>query len=453
MPSNQYGFTYKHQLRKECSQRSKEVSTTVFGMTYADDISAQEEERYVIACSSNGMICIWDTVLNRFHNGTNSYHDPVFSFKVCNGILYDVQFVHSSSVVSTSASASVHSSLLIACGECGVFVYDWKEIQAYITDRGTGGDATVTKNTATTPAKLKPISTMHPYPISSLIPTEVNRISYDKVTGYLYGACGDSFGGTIWDINTNSLLGTLGGGALGVDCQRGQKQQLHNQQSNYLLTIKIADSKIDASNHLVLTGGDNGQIGVWNRKESKLIQMINIKSALIECHTMNTNDEKRGLVFTSSDSKSTFSHIKANNSSSFWVSSIDVDESCEWAVISGGIEYGKKSDKLDNGYLALMNLQTRKFSTCSTTRETINDVAFHSPSNKILSVGNNNIVSYWNQSDLSKGRIGNAWVSSPSSFSIAIQNKTGMVAIAGVGNLIDCYSHHGIKSSTLKFEA
>ncbi len=465
MPSKSY--SYKTELQKECSKRAKKLSTTVFGLTYANGSEQQqdnyhenssEEERFIVACSSNGKICIWDTMIKYVETQTattseeNKSHRPNFSFKVCNGILYDVKFdiIHSS-----------NTSILITCGECGIFVYQWKDIISAMDDQGKQKHQHQQKKNP-----IKPISVMKPHPNSTLTRTEVNRISFDSINGYLYGACGDFFGGYIWDINTSKLLGHLkvessskrsnsNGGSSSRSSRDFNKIPY---QPSYLHTIKAITSPSCPSNHLVMTGDDNGEIGFWNGREQKLIESIHCKSSLMNC-----NANQNSLI---SDNNSTSSHLR---NASCWVSNIDVDDSGRWSVVGGGFDHyysnhntssssssssstsssGSGSKTLDNGFLALLNVQTRTLSSCSTTREIVNDVAFHSCLDKIVSVGNNGIVSFWNQADLTKGRNDNAWVTSPSAYSIAIQRrKGGIMTVGGVGSVLDCYSHFGYRSST-----
>jgi hypothetical protein len=425
---------YKEQLKKECVLRQRKLSTTIYGLIY---INCDNEERYIVACSSDGTICVWDTFLNDqkiSNDDMNVGYPPNFNFKVSDGTLYDVQFV----------DKSPQKSLLITCGDAGVFLYQWNDILKAMAN-------TLPKKTSSQ-VEIKHVAIMNPYPTSSLTPTEVNRISYDANNGYLYGACGDLFGGYIWDVNTNKVIGTLG--------QRNQNQR----HKNYLHTIKAvcpANSN-DNKNRFIITGDESGEVGIWDGKDQRLIEMINMKSSLIECHDgSSSQDDIDTGNFTSSDNNSTFQQLKNGNKNiSLWVSSIDVDESCQWGVIGGGFEHysdslGGLSKQLDNGFLALVNLETRKVHSCSTTRENVNEVAFcHDTSMKIVSVGNNNTISFWNSNDLSKGRVGRSLVSSPSSYAIAVPKaKGGLVAVAGVGSLIDCYSEHGTKFCTLKFQS
>ncbi len=429
MPSK--GYVYKDQLQKECFLRQRKLSTTIYGLIYCGN---GNEDRYIVACSSDGTICIWDTFLNDqtiCNDDINVGHPPSFNFKVSDRTLYDVHFVEKSQ----------QQSFLITCGDMGVFLYHWNDILKAMTNKPSR--KTSYQN------EIKPVAIMYPYPTSSPVPTEVNRISYDSTNGYLYGACGDLFGGYIWDVNTSKLIGALS--------QRNQNQS----HKSYLHTIKtvFSTNNNDKNKHFIITGDESGVVGIWDGKNQRLIEMINMKSALIECHNGNSiQDDNDTRNFTSSDNNSTFPQLKnVNNNTSLWVSSISVDESSQWAVIGGGVEYHSESlgGMADRGFLALMNLETRSVHSCSTTRENVNEVAFcHCTSMKIVSVGNNNTLSFWNSNDLSKGRVGRSFVSSPSSYAIAVPKaKGGLVAVAGVGSLIDCYSEHGTKFSSLKFQS
>jgi len=392
------------------------------------------------------------------HNHNHSHYLPKpFTFQVCNGILYDVKFVSKN---DTSTNLSSSSSLLITCGENGVFIFHWNDIRTAMTKAMSVSMSRYIKNDSSNVQNvISPISVLHPHPTISPTPIEINRISYDHTSGYLYGAAGDMFGGYIWDLKTSTLLGTLGGRK---DGGGGVKQQIRH--TDYLHTIKAISSYNSPSSHLVMTGGEDGKVGLWDGKEHKLIDMINCKEGFMKLNETNAGTLSYSDNGSSSSSSSSSSSLfSTSNNSSSWVSSIDVDPSAQWAVIGGGIEYhgsssssSNKSKQIskhhDNGFISLMNLPTRTLSTFSTTRESINDVAFHPTQDRIVSVGNNNIVSFWNQLDVSGGRVGRSWSTSPSSYSIAIDPKSDMMAISGIGSYVDCFSNVGTKLSSLSID-
>ncbi len=542
-PSITDDHDYDHDHDHNDGDRDADVNADV----NADaEIDVDDVERYMVACSSTGIICIWDTMANYSsnsstntssssitHNNRNRNNDdPMFSFKVCNGILYDIKFIPQYTSSSSPSSLSSSSSLLITCGECGVFVYQWDDILRHYMQLKLKLKSKLKRsnrnrnNIDNANIIIRPISFMSPNPLvnapslsilsssppsSSSInqqeptpvvpvsvpvhvpipPAEVNSISYDEISGYLYGACGS--GGYIWDIATSSILGTLQTSNRDYEYkyQSGLKRQRNSYNYNYnynysnansyLHTIKAVsssscsngigsgrDGSSSSSNsncHLILTGNDSGYVGIWNGKNQKLIEMIDCKGALAECFNKDNNNNS-----STTGNSSTSTTIKAvHKDSSFWVSNIDVDSSCQRSIIGGGIEqYSSKKNSNNShnqnnnqniicGYLALMDLQTRTVSACCTTRENVNDVAFYpcntsntSNSNTlydVVSVGNHNIVSFWKSTDMmhtggddtydtrssgnggsgsgsGSGRmIGRSWVSSPSAYSIAIQKR------------------------------
>jgi len=618
-------LSIKDELKRECIRRAKKISTTIYGICYADgnrsiidddnnvsnkddnvnvDVDLDDMERYIVACSSTGIICIWDTMADVTNMNTNTdtntntktsrqlklsskhHHDPLFSFKVCNGILYDVKFIpqytlSSATSSSLSSSSSSSSSLLITCGECGVFVFKWEDIlrhsvavsfkksQKGISSSSSGGGKNKNKNNSVI---IQPISIMSPnplvrtsmsilsssgpsttqqgqqqqqqqqqqqylFPTAPIPPTEVNCISYDDFSGYLYGACGGITGGYIWDISTSSILGTLQPSnhdyeyyeySSGSSCVRSKKRQRQRQRrrynhhgschtSSYLHTIKAVSSSNygggssgAAGSHLILTGSDSGYVGLWNGKNQKLIEMIDCKTALMECFSNNNSINEyvgmgSGGTYLDDGDKDLSTTLNGESynldkNSSLWVSNIDVDNLCQRSVIGGGIDHcngatatmtptangnGNMTNKKNihnSGYLALMDMQTRTVNTCCTTRENVNDVAYHPTSGRVVSVGNHNIVSFWKSDDLTtsddsssnmRGSIARSWISSPSAYSIAIQKRriaslangsdsvaenyscspffSPLMSIGGVGCDIDCYAHYGTKSSTMKF--
>jgi WD40 repeat protein len=432
---------YTRQLHKECRQRARKAETTIFGICYANHLNENNDERYIVTCSSDGFISIWDTFTNEesshhhhAHHGSYLYdgHCSALRLKVCNGILYDVIFIPDSS-----------RPLLITCGNEGVFMYCWNTIlQQLLTTSRSTHDKPIDNY------KLDPLSKLESHSTSLSNTAEFNRITYATMSGYLYGAAGDGQG-YIWDLkNGGSLLGTLGR----IGSNKSSSDLTSSYHTHFLHTIMaVSDSRHNNNSpsnndHLVLTGSENGEIGIWNCQDQTLIEMIDCKSAMMKCHN---GSEKVGQ-FTGSDKSSTFNRL---NDVSVWVSSLDVDETGQYAIIGGGIEHFNEpsglSKQYDNGFIALMDLQTRTINTCYTTRENINEVKFH-PANRIISVGNNDTISSF-ENDVSVGRIGTSPVSLSSSFAIAMpMTKEGVMSIGGKGSFIDCFSQYGIKISTLK---
>jgi len=326
-------------------------------------------------------------------------HNPIVRFKVCNGALYDVRFIK---------SGNLH--LLVTCGEGGVFVFKWSKILERLIKAVQPEQSSRLSNPVM--EKLTPVSKFQAKPFLYAGPIEMNGISYDETLGHLYCAAGDLFGGYVWDIESNKCIGTLGNG------KYLNFQESISCHTNYLHSIKaVPHGGVNLSAHCILTGGEDGKIGIWDGKALKLIEMIDCKTAM-----------KTPLI----------------ERTSLWVSSIDVEQTGNWAVIGGGIDHLSLSSRSNNkdelGFMASLNLPTRTISTSSPTREIINNVAYHSKNGKIVSVGNESVVSYWDQCDFSGGRQGRSWLTSSSAYSISVHPEGRLMAVAGVGRSVDCLS-------------
>ena len=163
---------------------------------------------------------------------------------------------------------------------------------------------------------IVPSTILKPHPNSSCPSqsTEINKISYDPNLERLYDAAGDLFGSYIWDINTSALSGTLGGNFVNNSKETNRKGHL-----DYLHTIKTVPGST-----LVLSGGEDGQVGIWDGKQETLVEMIQDPSTIKK---MNTQFKSNGTL------------IPSQHASARWVSSIDVDEQGNWAAFGGGIEH------------------------------------------------------------------------------------------------------------------
>jgi len=415
-------FTLSDQIRIECSRRKRISSPTVFATAFSPSFSSGEGDecgRYLVACVSAGILLIWDLYQTQ-SNGTRivdnaekdsdlNYkkvmdHDPIIRFKVCDGVLYDVQFIKSS-----------NTYMLVTCGEGGAYLFQWCKILERLSD-------SICAERLSMPAieELTPSSTFRTNPALFAAPIEMNGIAYDEALRRLYCAAGDLFGGYIWDIESNKRVGTLGNG---YPLQPGEKPL--SRHSNYLHTIKtVPRSCANPSAHTVLTGGEDGQVGIWDGKELKLIQMIDFNTVM------------KGTI---------------GEQTSFWVSSMDVQETGNWAAVGGGIDYLSYSGKCNNsnefGFMASLNLPTRTVGATKRTREVVNNIAYHSRNGYMVSVGNESVVSYWNQSDITRGREGRTLLTSSSAYSISIHPNGELMAVAGVGQTVDCLSDKATRFS------
>jgi len=311
---------------------------------------------------------------------------PVFKLQVCKGSLYDVDIIPQSDGTDC---------VIVTCGDNGIFVY--KNFLPSIQN----GEVNI---------KPAPTSHLYPYPdmYASKLRSEINRISFDASLGHLFAAGGDGCC-YVWDIGAEKLVGTL--------CEESQMSGMN--------VVKAIGANSELScNNCVLTGGDGmNPLGVWSGKDHKLIQSISI------------------------DNNSDPQHTKEIKSSS-WVSCIDSDPAGRWAVVGGGTR-GTKQATTEKGFVQLFNLQSRSATSYKETKALIHDVAFHPRKDKVVSIGNQGIVSFWNPMDLSVGQVGRTLLSSPASYCIGMNPGNDLMAIGNVTSSIDCFSEHLIKTNTL----
>jgi hypothetical protein len=394
---------FRKHIKSECSKRSKLLHTTIFGTAFSSS------DEFLVGVSSDGRMIVWD--LGARTGITSSSSDctydgdsvntkkrktedtlnckPCFEFQVCDGALYDVQFVPKSN----------GESLLLACGDEGIFLYD-DFLSSLKSEESINFKIPAAKS------QLRP--NLNSY--GSMFPAEFNRISYDSSSGQLFGAAGDGCG-YIWDIHTSQLVGNL-----------GHKNPTKRSYSDCLHAIKVIEADSNAPCHgCVLTGGE-GILSMWSGKDRKLIDTF-------DCTAAGGSHSKNG---------------KKHNRQKCWISSIDVDDTGDWSVIGGG-----RSSKSTGGFLQLFNLHSRSImsSTFQETVETIHDVAYHPTG--ILSVGNDGVVSSWPSLNLTQGRTGRAWGSSPASYSISVHPENGMVATGNVSSSVDCFTEYLTKTCTL----
>jgi len=497
--------------QRNCSLRLASAPT-VFDCAFAPP--NPEGTGYLLGCGSSlGVICIWDVdeaareaaassmgserVGDEWVEGKRrkrvssspleSRGAPILHIQVVDergvpssGSLYRLVFFGGEGGVGAS------SLMLAACGDGGVFLYRWPDLLTEL-DKASDGSATTIRPT--------PASVLRPHP-SPFGQAEINCVDYDPTSNVLYGASGDSFGGPCaWDIETGTLLGNLGstlatsnsGGVGVVKGRRRNASKFSSRRSgkghcDYLHSVKVFQPSIGGVGaRTVLTGGEDGKLGVWDGKERRLVELVDIRSSLGACPPNSVSYDGGGAAP---------SKMLGNGGiGGLWVSSVDVSPSSSWVAVGGGIKSvggvsslsssssgkrygtsgksGVSSSSSVGGYVSLFSLPSRTPTSAYLTRETVNDIAYHTglADGSLLTVGNESVLSRWNGADLSGGRVGRTWMGCTAGFGLAVDPfleaegnsgnlsmETARVAIAGAGGSIDIFSHVGNRSFGLNFQ-
>lgn len=346
-----------------------------------------------------------------------------------NQILYDLQFIQTS-----------NGHLLVVSGNPGILIYKWRDFEAAI-DAREGGDTLSKKPKCQDPLRiessshhplfveLQPIATFqpHPSPVSFGESVEINCTSYSKSDGILFGAAGDMFGCYQWDLATEKLLGTFG-------CASRFDGGGHQ---DYLHVVKTIPETEGVGSHYLLTGGEDGNMGFWDGKNRKLIEMINVRNSV----TSNTTPNSRS--FTSNPAS------PWNNGSNLWVSSMDTYGN--WLAVCGGAEntistLTSRSGPSSAGFMTLWHLPTRTFTAGCVTRENMNTVVYNSSLGCFVSGANEAMVDSWEPTTLT--RSGRSWITPPATYTISVDSES--MVIGGIGSTLDSFVDR-VKVSQLHF--
>ena len=309
--------------------------------------------------------------------------------------MYDIQVIQNN-----------NTELLVLSGDIGSYIYKWSDVEECIPSEGI----ITTPNTV----HIQPITIFHPHPSPSDI-IEINSTSYDSKANVLYGAAGDAFGCYQWDLETETLLGTFGG-------RRGGAPQ------DYLHVVKVTENG-------VLTGGEDGTMGFWSGKETKLIQLFDIQD------TMNKNKQ---LVIGQSVHKGGFLNNSSvwSHGSNLWISSIE--QHGNWLAVGGGAEHGhngitsrSSSTPATSGFMTMWHSPTRSFTSGCVTRENIHAIVYNPSLDLFVTGANECRISYWEST--SAKRLGRAWCSSSAIYAMSMSVENGMMIAGGCGGVLDCY--------------
>lgn len=356
-PSNfAEGFSYEDQWTeyKKSSFFKKEEKVIIFDLCWHHD--ELEDQLYLIGVTNKGEICIWKAPPMQLDNaGTNvssrgkldPYRTPTFRRELSRGILYAVEVIQ------------VDQTILVVSGEEGVRIFPWKHLLVSLQQN----------NVISTQLQYKP------YPSPSEGDIEVNQACVRD--GFVYGAAGDAFGCYKWDIETAKLIATY-----------------RSPRKGYLHSLRMVTGQ--GSQPLLLTGGEDGILGVWDTNTDSMVEHFHI------------NNNGKGQ-------------------NPHWISSITSSADDNWWHVGGG-------QGSTGGYVATFHGPTRSLVKTVSTREQVQrlDVAGLS----LLSVGNDAFLSHWNS--LSLERKESVRLNSLSGYAIATA-PDGRIATSGVGSTIDLF--------------
>jgi len=471
-------FCHNEQCLKELEAR-KELSTTVYGLQWSPKLDDNcTGGRYLVACSSFGVVCIWDILgdgkderqeypisigrrqdksclsLHYSNNDFLAKSNPIVRFQACVGALYDLKFHHING-----------KQYLIVSGNIGVLVYQWEHVLAKLDEAAGKYDSSSSQEESDLSSIQRQTTTIHVAPVSNFKThpsvterqgVEVNCVSCDERNGILYGAAGDLFGCYQWNLSTGQLIQTLSGGVVtGFGSASSSSPSSH---TDFLHSVRA----LSDGSATVLTGGEDGKFGIWDGKEGKLIEMIDCRSAMNKGKLSNqsTDWQQWDREGGNRPSSKTNSHSIWGPGHHLWVSGIDVDSGCNWAAVCGGAEggggnnasrNGSASDLPSNagGFVTLWSLRTRSLVAGSATRENVQAVSYSHAFDRMVTTGNEPIVSFRSRTDIQPQE--RAWLSSPSGFAIAVNEENGVMAVGGASRRVDLFTDVGNKTLSMTF--
>ena len=415
-PSSYVEVSYEDQWKAA----GEKAGTTVFGLEWLND--------YLVGCTSSGTVLVWriptvavdDEEFNDKHHpvkGTSKRQKiasssdtdddmqlssirqsrtPLVKLQASTGVLYSISFLNHASTV-----------ILGVCGDDGIKLYSWSDIENLIDDPT---------------AEVSPVSQFRPH--ASQRVAEINDFAMDE-NSFLYGASGDKFGCYKWDTETGTLLKTYS-----------------SPTGGYLHTLKVLPASTTPGGHSVLLmSGEGGILGVWDRQQDQLIENLDIKAAMNACTPlMSSTSPSKGFSKWNNSTHLWSSHIHASTDSSSW-----------WHVCGGAESHASKSGGF-GGYMTSWHAPTRSLAAGCATRESLNRMASCSPlssssssssSSQLATIANESVVSYW--SPTRAERTGRFWCTAPCAYAIAVRDTDGRTAVGGVGHAVDILEYEGPK--------
>lgn len=331
-----------------------------------------------------------------------------------NTVLYDLQFIQICN----------GDHLLVASGDPGILIYKWSHFEDAISSILSSKPQCQYPSSAISIPKVTPITTFHPHPSPSAHygeSVEINCTSYNKSDNVLYGAAGDMFGCYQWDMPTEKLLGTFGGSCR-FDRGIGHTDYLHVVKS-------IADNASLPGSQCVITGGEDGNMGWWDGKSRKLIEMVNMQKVI----------DKNRDIFSPNPAPNSRSYWNIGTNS-LWVSSMNTNSN--WLAVCGGSECSNNSitsraptGSTSSGFVALWHLPTRTCTSGCITRENLNSVVYNQSLDCFVTGGNEGRISFWEPTTMV--RSSRSWSTPPATYSISAESN--MMVVGGASGKLDLF--------------
>ena len=349
--------------------------------------------------------------------------------------------ISSGKLYSIKIERIVNKRLLFACGDDGVLVFD---LEREVINR--------LKNSGKKVAKSTPLATFKPHPS----PLEDKGIEINEIQilrngdgkTYLFGAAGDSFGCYKWDLETKELIRTYSSPGRG-----------------YLCSIRVVPSPDEDEHNLLLLGGEDGVLTVWDLDQDKRLDHIDLNnaSAADVALTESSSSNMPSKAPRRSNSK------RSKTASNRWISSICARDRNWWTVAGGTTESlgggpsgrgGGNSGRIGTGggFVATFHAATRSMVAWSETREIPQKLA-SVPSNStdfavlsqhnLLSVANEGVVTHWDALTLDSNSKRRVWCSPPCAYAAAVSSDGLFTAVGGVGCYVDVFEQSGEKSMRL----
>ena len=385
----------------------------------------------LLGCTNHGHVCVWkvppyllmrppgprsdsddddDDSLFVDRRASSSDRKPIRQWKVSKGVLYSIRILNKN-----------NKELLVVSGDDGVLVLDWTaEIQRWQEPPPQPALQDPQAKPPSLLCRLKP----YPSPWESQI--EVNQVcapADDRQDEVLYGAVGDAFGCYKWNLETQQVVKTYTPSvstSLGVRRTNSGGGYLHTMQ----LVPSLNESSSSPSSQWLLTGGEDGVLGIWDVHHDRLVDQLDLNSLEATTSTTATGNSTGGGNGAAQTKKKGRTAVGAGGrSGGRWISSI-VQVQDSWWTIGGG-HHSSSSPPPPNhhlhnvvgggvhaggggGFLATFHAPTRSWIQCTATPHAIHQLATTSPSssgrshasnrssnsNTVLSVSNGT-VSFW----------------------------------------------------------
>jgi len=480
--SYETNFSYQDQwtalLRSDEFRSSIDRSVVLYDVAFYEHYSPSSKNKktkggggecllLMVACASNGCLYVWrvpskdEAEEEEEREGspgqaaTTSWRSkrPRYCWKLsengdASAAWYQMKF-H-----SRSGPKKQETIELVCTGEGGVALYDWAQLLQQadshlmaVNSAAADPSSPQPSFPVSTPPASSFVARFRPHALpycSGISPAQQQQLAIRTCLvedGHLYAAVDETDEIYKWNLSSHELIRVYKPGKSSASCIRAMTTTRipTDLSSDDLHAPDSSDAPTTTPSSVLLAGGDDGLLTLWDYENDRQVETIDINTAIPDD---DSQQQKKTTKFVAR-SKPSVSHRKS-------IACIAATQDGNWWVVAGTrltrtATATAEASQSEGGYVASFYAPTRSLVAYEETLETPNRLKFLGGTN-VVSVANEAVVT--RRQCPSLHRVNRVCCQVPCAYSIALAPPTQtppaaptdeLVAIGGVGGTVDLF--------------